>query len=335
MEWRGLFLLTADRTRRVKRFIPAHCWYDNEEDLNRQCLLTISGINNGSHLSSRTWHYSLGSPNHSDQGLTSLLFSFLYINQALYKGKESNFYGVPTLEDKDVSGILDQWLAASKRQLTANQRQVVLDAFKECPLPIFLKRSFDAACKWRSYFTPADTVLQVDEQKLRIGLFSVCYSSPRYKRKYTHTQKRIWWFDECWLKSELWGNWKMLSFCTEFPSCVYADYILLFKCYLCSQKDIMFLLTWLGVLWINMVALKMVATVFPAPSACRPNWSKCCHHFIIALSFCFCSPNAFLFVCFLQTTVRDSINVMFADLEKMHGQMLVSRALGYLTISGY
>jgi len=84
-----------------------------------------------------------------------------------------------------------------------------------------------------------------------------------------------------------------------------------------------------------MVALKMVATVFPAPSACRPNWSKCCHHFIIALSFCFCSPNAFLFVCFLQTTVRDSINMMFADLEKMHGQMLVSRALGYLTISGY
>ena len=27
-EWRGLFLLTADRTRRVKRFIPAHCWQD-------------------------------------------------------------------------------------------------------------------------------------------------------------------------------------------------------------------------------------------------------------------------------------------------------------------
>ena len=27
-EWRGLFLLSADRTRRVKRFIPAHCWRD-------------------------------------------------------------------------------------------------------------------------------------------------------------------------------------------------------------------------------------------------------------------------------------------------------------------
>ena len=86
---------------------------------------------------------------------------FRFSNQAIYKRKKSNFYEVPTLEDKDVSGILDQWLAASKRRLTATQRQVVLDVFQECPLPIFLKLAFDAACRWRSYFTPQDTVLQV------------------------------------------------------------------------------------------------------------------------------------------------------------------------------
>ncbi|XP_070204069.1 uncharacterized protein [Littorina saxatilis] len=80
--------------------------------------------------------------------------------QAMYQDDKSNFYQVPILGDNDVSGILDQWLAASKRQLTANQRQLVMDAFKSCPLPLFLKLSFDTACKWRSYFLPSHTVLQ-------------------------------------------------------------------------------------------------------------------------------------------------------------------------------
>ncbi|KAK7479964.1 hypothetical protein BaRGS_00028791, partial [Batillaria attramentaria] len=80
--------------------------------------------------------------------------------QAIYEGKKSSFYEVPTLGDSDVSGILDQWLAASKRQLTPGQRSLVLSAFKQCPLPLFLKLSFDTACRWRSFMSPSDTVLQ-------------------------------------------------------------------------------------------------------------------------------------------------------------------------------
>ncbi|XP_076472592.1 NACHT domain- and WD repeat-containing protein 1-like [Babylonia areolata] len=80
--------------------------------------------------------------------------------QAMYEGDTSNFYEIPTLDDNDVSGILDQWLAAAQRGLSANQRELVLKAFKACPLPLFLKLSFDAAVKWSSYSLPERTVLQ-------------------------------------------------------------------------------------------------------------------------------------------------------------------------------
>jgi hypothetical protein len=81
--------------------------------------------------------------------------------QAIYSEDPWNFYEVPALQADDGAGILEQWLTSSHRQLTANQRHVVMEAFKKCPLPLFLKLSFDSACKWRSHFLPAQTVLQV------------------------------------------------------------------------------------------------------------------------------------------------------------------------------
>ena len=57
------------------------------------------------------------------------------------------------MSKEEAGGILDKWLHDAKRSLTSQQRQVVLDSFNKCPLPLFLKLAFDEACRWKS-FTP-------------------------------------------------------------------------------------------------------------------------------------------------------------------------------------
>ena len=55
--------------------------------------------------------------------------------------------------------ILDNWLKSSGRVLQSEQEKIVLEAFKECPLPLYLKLSFDEACRWKSYTPLEDTRL--------------------------------------------------------------------------------------------------------------------------------------------------------------------------------
>lgn len=62
---------------------------------------------------------------------------------------------VPDLRKNDVNIILTHWLEMNGRALLSKQRQCILDAFKKCSLPLFLKLSFYEACKWHSY-TPID-----------------------------------------------------------------------------------------------------------------------------------------------------------------------------------
>ncbi|XP_033761972.1 NACHT domain- and WD repeat-containing protein 1-like isoform X2 [Pecten maximus] len=72
----------------------------------------------------------------------------------------SLFVPVPVLEKKDVNNILDSWLKSNKRTLTTDQRSIVTKAFDQCPIPLFLKLSFDEACKWNSFSSADDTRLQ-------------------------------------------------------------------------------------------------------------------------------------------------------------------------------
>ncbi|XP_069110617.1 NACHT and WD repeat domain-containing protein 2-like isoform X2 [Argopecten irradians] len=72
----------------------------------------------------------------------------------------SLFVPVPVLEKKDVNNILDSWLKSNKRTLTAEQRSIVTEAFDKCPIPLFLKLSFDEACKWNSFSSVDETRLQ-------------------------------------------------------------------------------------------------------------------------------------------------------------------------------
>ncbi|XP_021375216.1 NACHT and WD repeat domain-containing protein 2-like isoform X2 [Mizuhopecten yessoensis] len=72
----------------------------------------------------------------------------------------SQFVPVPVLEKKDVNNILDSWLKSNKRTLTSEQRNTVTKSFDQCPIPLFLKLSFDEACKWNSFSPPDQTRLE-------------------------------------------------------------------------------------------------------------------------------------------------------------------------------
>ena len=50
--------------------------------------------------------------------------------------------------------ILNAWLSDAQRKLTPEQNQAVMAVFQQCPLPLFLKLSFDQAVKWKSYSKP-------------------------------------------------------------------------------------------------------------------------------------------------------------------------------------
>ena len=48
-------------------------------------------------------------------------------------------FQVTKMSANDGKELLESWLKASSRSLTASQMLEVLDAFNECPYPLFLK----------------------------------------------------------------------------------------------------------------------------------------------------------------------------------------------------
>ncbi|KAL3864383.1 hypothetical protein ACJMK2_006070 [Sinanodonta woodiana] len=75
-------------------------------------------------------------------------------------GDATKFHEVPTLPDKDVSGIIDKLLSVNKRTLTKDQKSVLLKAFHKCPLALFLKLSLDEALRWKSFTKKEELVLE-------------------------------------------------------------------------------------------------------------------------------------------------------------------------------
>lgn len=70
-----------------------------------------------------------------------------------------------------MSAILTNWLTTENRALQEHQLEVLKDAFKQCPLPLFLKISYDEACLWRSYSLPSETCLETTIRKAIDKLF--------------------------------------------------------------------------------------------------------------------------------------------------------------------
>ena len=94
------------------------------------------------------------------------LFKF----QALFKNPKC-FVSIPELSSDDVSDILTNWLKTEKRTLQEHQLQVLEEAFKQCPLPLFLMISYDETRLWKSYSTPSETQLETTIRKAIDKLF--------------------------------------------------------------------------------------------------------------------------------------------------------------------
>ncbi|OWF44316.1 NACHT domain- and WD repeat-containing protein 1-like [Mizuhopecten yessoensis] len=79
--------------------------------------------------------------------------------KAMFKDEE-DFWLVPELKPIDAEGIIQQWLKSRNRTLTPTQLTLLNASVYHCPLPLFLKLSFDSAHRWNSYMDKRETVLQ-------------------------------------------------------------------------------------------------------------------------------------------------------------------------------
>ncbi|XP_033748500.1 NACHT domain- and WD repeat-containing protein 1-like [Pecten maximus] len=79
--------------------------------------------------------------------------------KAMFKDEE-DFWLVPELKATDAEGIIQQWLKSRNRTLTSPQLEILNKSVYHCPLPLFLKLSFENAQGWHSYWDKSETVLQ-------------------------------------------------------------------------------------------------------------------------------------------------------------------------------
>jgi hypothetical protein len=84
---------------------------------------------------------------------------------------EAVFVHVPTLTLEHAREILSEWCQQHKRKLTEPQLNCILDNFKACPLPLWLKLAFDKSKRWRSWTDPADIQLASDVPGLIASIF--------------------------------------------------------------------------------------------------------------------------------------------------------------------
>jgi RHS repeat-associated protein len=65
---------------------------------------------------------------------------------------------------EEAESVLDGWLAESARKLTTAQRGVVMESFRGCPTPLYLRLAFEEARKWNS--TDPPEALAADAQNM-------------------------------------------------------------------------------------------------------------------------------------------------------------------------
>ncbi len=70
------------------------------------------------------------------------------------------------MKAEDVDIILKLWLEIAGRRLTQDQRDHLVAAYAICPLPLFLKLSFDEALRWHSYEPP-----ELIRQRLQVSVY--------------------------------------------------------------------------------------------------------------------------------------------------------------------
>ncbi|EDO41687.1 predicted protein, partial [Nematostella vectensis] len=84
---------------------------------------------------------------------------------------ETCFMDVPVLSFHEADVILEGWLQEAGRCLQPHQKSAVLEAFKSCQLPLYLKLAFDEAIRWRSYTDKSETIVKKDVKGIINALF--------------------------------------------------------------------------------------------------------------------------------------------------------------------
>ena len=67
--------------------------------------------------------------------------------------------------------ILSSWLKSTNRALQQPQKDVILHAFQNCQLPLYLKLAFDEACRWKSYTPISETRVESTVKEIISALF--------------------------------------------------------------------------------------------------------------------------------------------------------------------
>ncbi|KAL3870806.1 hypothetical protein ACJMK2_038846 [Sinanodonta woodiana] len=73
---------------------------------------------------------------------------------------KDNFLEVTPIPNGEVMTVIENWLQARKRTLTAKQMDCVSKAYEKCSLPLFLKLSFEEAIRWNSFSNEKETILE-------------------------------------------------------------------------------------------------------------------------------------------------------------------------------
>ena len=94
----------------------------------------------------------------------------IYLFQQI-KFPDECFKEVPPISLNEADQILDLWLKNVRRSLLPSQKQCVMEAFKTCQLPLYLKLAFDEAIRWKSYYQPNETILAANVQDIINALF--------------------------------------------------------------------------------------------------------------------------------------------------------------------
>lgn len=79
---------------------------------------------------------------------------------------------VDTISKEDITLILDYWLHRKERKLTTEQKDLLLNYYDQCPLPLYLNLCFLEASKWTSYMDMSNLQLYKTVREAINGLFA-------------------------------------------------------------------------------------------------------------------------------------------------------------------
>ena len=79
---------------------------------------------------------------------------------------------VPKIPLDEADVILDTWFKAANRTILPEQKSYVMEAFQKCPLPLYLKLSFDEALRWNSYTPKTDMYLEPTVREIIDDMFN-------------------------------------------------------------------------------------------------------------------------------------------------------------------